>query len=78
MTINLQSLLAEVCECQPGDVTREARINFTPGWNSLTHISLMMRLGDEGFPVPMTRIAELTSYGALSSFLAESGGRVVE
>ena len=75
--LNLIDLLAEVFECQRDDVDESARINETPGWNSLSHIALMMRLGDTGIPVPMTRIADLTTYEALAAFVSESGGRVV-
>ncbi len=75
-SIDLLALLAEVFECLPGDVDAAARINETPGWNSLNHITLMLRLGDAGFPVPMNRIADLTSYEALAAFIGESGGRV--
>lgn len=75
--INLIEVLADVCECQLADVDESARVNETPGWNSLSHIALMMRLGDAGFTVPMTRIADLTTYEAIAAFVNESGGRVV-
>jgi acyl carrier protein len=75
--LNLIALLAEVFECQRDDVDESARINETPGWNSLSHITLMMRLNDTGLPVPMTRIADLTTYEALAAFVTEAGGRVV-
>lgn len=75
--VNLIDLLADVFECQREDVDESARINETPGWNSLNHITLMMRLGETGIEVPMMRIADLTTYEALAAFVAESGGRVV-
>jgi acyl carrier protein len=75
--VNLIDLLADVFECQREDVDESARINETPGWNSLNHITLMMRLGATGIEVPMMRIADLTTYQALAAFVNESGGRVV-
>lgn len=74
--INLTALLADVFECLPEDVGTDARINETPGWNSLNHIALMMRLGEHGFNVPMSRIPDLTTYEALAAFVGESGGSV--
>lgn len=76
--INLTALLADVFECLPEDVTREARINETPGWNSLSHVALMLRLGEFDCAVPMSRIPDLTSYEAVAAFVAESGGRVID
>ena len=75
--VNLLELLVDVFECRREDVDASARINETPGWNSLNHITLMMRLGETGYPVPMLRIADLTTYEALAAFVSESGGRVV-
>lgn len=74
--IDVRALLAEVFECQLDDVDAQARINETPGWDSLNHITLMMRLGDAGFAVPMARIADLTSYEAIAAFVQEAGGDV--
>lgn len=74
--INLLGLLADVFECDRADVDHEARINETPGWNSLSHIALMMRLGEEGFTVPMALIADLTSFEAIRAFVTERGGQV--
>lgn len=75
--LNLIELLSEVFECELADVDPSARINETPGWDSLNHITLMIRLGEVGVPVPMARIADLISYEALADFVRESGGQVV-
>ena len=77
-TISLRQLMAGVFECSVDDIDDEARINETVGWDSLSHISLMMELGRIGIEIAPLQIPELTTLAAIRKHVALAGVAVDE
>jgi acyl carrier protein len=75
-SIALRAIMAGVFECDADDIDRAAEINVTVGWDSLSHIRLMLELGNQGIPISTTQIPNLTSFAAIEALLTQSGFRV--
>jgi len=65
--------MANVFECSVDDIDADARINETVGWDSLSHISLMLELGRQGVEVAPLQIPELTTIGAIRKHIGMAG-----
>ena len=76
--IQLKSLMAEIFECHIDDITEVAEINATIGWDSLSHINLMMTLTSKGVPLSPIEIPEITSYRAIENYITSNGFQVAE
>jgi acyl carrier protein len=72
-TISLRQLMADVFECGVDDIDEDARINETVGWDSLSHISLMLELGQKGAEVAPLQIPELTTFAAIRKHIESAG-----
>lgn len=65
--------MADVFECSVDDIDEHAKINEAVGWDSLSHISLMLALGDQGVEVAPLQIPELTNYAAIRKHIETAG-----
>ncbi len=74
--ISLRTIMADVFECSPEDVTTDAAINQTVGWDSLSHISLMLELGKFGARIAPLQIPDLTTYTQIRDHLLELGSTI--
>ena len=71
--IALKSVMARILECSTADIEESAAINDTVGWDSLSHINLMLELGRLGVAISPMQIAELTSYPVIRAHIEASG-----
>lgn len=71
--VDLVEVMCEVFECDADDIDDDAEINEVPGWDSLSHVRLILALNAQGLDIPTAQIADLTSYASLKAFVAESG-----
>lgn len=76
--IQLKTLMANIFECDLGDIDNHAQINETIGWDSLSHINLALAIGGEGIDISPMDIPELTSYEKIKTFLTNKGCGVDE
>jgi len=65
--------MAGVFECDVTDIDADAKINETVGWDSLSHINLMLELGRHGIDVQPLQIPELTTFAAIRRHLSTAG-----
>jgi acyl carrier protein len=77
-SIPLKRLMADVFECAVDDIDADARINETVGWDSLSHINLMLELGKHGIAISPLQIPQLTSYAAIHQYIGVAGLAVDE
>jgi len=68
--------MAQLFECNISDITENSEINATVGWDSLSHINLMMALTKEGVPLSPIEIPEITNYKAIKEYINNSGFEV--
>ena len=55
---------------------KAARLEVTPGWDSLGHIRLIMALEQRlGMTIPSSAIAQLVNYDAVEEFVARGASR---
>jgi len=74
LTGQVQSLLAEVFQLPPGEVTPGLAFGDLPQWDSLGHMDLMLRLEEQfGVKVDTDLIAELVNIPAICAYLKEQG-----
>lgn len=50
------------------DVTLESSMSNVPGWDSLRTLQLVMALDEEGYFIPLEKIAELRTIGDIVAF----------
>ena len=77
-SIQLRILMAELFECEVDDITESSAINSTIGWDSLSHISLMMSLTSKGLPLSPIEIPQITSYQSIKEYIKNNGFKVTE
>ena len=75
--INLKAVLAEAFECGEEDITEDAEINDTLGWDSMSHISMVLSFDRFGISVEIFEIPELTTYAAVKQLFEANGFNVV-
>jgi acyl carrier protein len=75
-SISLRNIMANVFECSPDDVSADAAVNQTVGWDSLSHISLMLELGKYGVRIAPLQIPDLTTYTLIRDYLREAGSTI--
>lgn len=72
-TISLRQLMADVFECSVDDIDADAKVNETVGWDSLSHINLMLELGQKGIEVAPLQIPDLTTFAAIRRHIEHAG-----
>ena len=65
------SVIAAALEADPAKLTPQSRLGRFPGWDSLTHVKVLMAL-EEAFGIPINdeTIIGLTSVSAITDYLA--------
>lgn len=62
----VQSLITELFQIDPADVTSDTQFGDFPAWDSMGHMDLIMALESQfGVPVTAETIGELTSVSAI-------------
>ncbi len=66
----VKRLIARACGLQPGDVPNDARLGDTGGWDSLSHVALMVLIQETaGRPVGPAEMTRLTSLDEIAAWL---------
>ena len=69
-TIPLKQLMADVFECGVGDVDEDARINETVGWDSLSHIRLVLAIEKKfGLRFSASEVGRLKNVGEFAALI---------
>jgi citrate synthase len=70
----VESVVAQTLSLAPEKITDALTFGSVPEWDSLTHVNLMLALEAAfGVSIDEDAMVELTSLGAIRSFLAEKG-----
>lgn len=76
MEDELKSILADIFDIDPGSIDAGFEQSATDMWDSLAHLRMITAVEESfGVTFSMQTIAELTSYPAILSALAEQGAK---